>query len=191
MTTPGSCSSVTRSSRASAAAHCASCSTCSVATRRSNTCAPANLAVPWWTGRNWQKARFAPPKNQISTRELLIIREVERDLPNRANRELIRSTREPIPTITEGRGMEPPEPVRLARRSVLITNNGQQRCDADPRRHAVGGRACRRRCRGDGEPYERSNARARHDLHIDGNGRTRTAGEVFLAAGAVAAQLFR
>jgi hypothetical protein len=70
---------------------------------------------------------------------------------------------------------------------MLSTNRDRRRDDADPHGHPVGGRAGRRRCRRDGEPYDRPDRRARDYFHLYGNRWARAAGEIFLAAGAVAA----
>jgi hypothetical protein len=72
---------------------------------------------------------------------------------------------------------------------MLSTNHDLERYDAGPRRHPIGGRAGRRRCRGNGEPYDGTDRRTRHHLHLDGDGRARAAGEIFPAAGAIAAEL--
>src|ERR1700720_2401186 len=47
----------------------------------------------------------------------------------------------------------------------------------------------RRRCRGNSEPDDGTARRTRHHLHLDGHGRAPAAGEIFLAAWVIAAEL--
>src|SRR5438270_5781778 len=74
---------------------------------------------------------------------------------------------------------------------MLSTMHDWQKCEAGPSRHPIVGRADRRRCRRDGEPYDGTDRRTRHYFHLDRDGRARAAREIFLTAGAVATELLR